>query len=92
MPDRTQSIDRSHVPVRTCVGCRERAAKGELVRIVADGSSITVDRRQVMPGRGAYVHQRDRCIERATMRGGLARSFRRRLTAEPHQLREEEQS
>jgi len=70
-----------HVPERTCVGCRQRAAKGELMRLVARDSEILVDHRQRLPGRGAYVHRDDKCIASAVSRGGLSRSFRRRIDA-----------
>ncbi len=45
-------------PVRTCVGCRQGAAKPDLVRLVWDAASgtVVVDRSQVLPGRGCYLH------------------------------------
>ncbi len=67
----------THVPVRTCVGCRERAAQRELLRLVAvsDGS-IRVDPERSLPGRGAYVHRRRACAEAALARGAVARVLR----------------
>ncbi|WP_435877653.1 YlxR family protein, partial [Streptomyces halstedii] len=43
-------------PERTCVGCRERAAKSELLRTVVDEGDVLPDPRGTLPGRGAYVH------------------------------------
>ena len=70
----------AHVPVRTCVGCRERAAKADLLRlVVAAGGSVRPDPGGSGPGRGAYVHRRRSCVEAALSLGGLARGLRTRL-------------
>ena len=67
----------AHVPVRTCVGCRERATKGDLLRLVAAaGASVRLDPSGSAPGRGAYVHRRRSCVEAALSRGALARGLR----------------
>ncbi|HYZ91125.1 MAG TPA: YlxR family protein [Actinomycetota bacterium] len=65
------------VPVRTCVGCRRRAPKAELVRIVCrpDGS-LTVDRDGRTPGRGAYVCSGGDCLDQAAKRSRLGRALR----------------
>lgn len=70
----------AHVPVRTCVGCRERGAKADLLRLVVPpGDSIRWDPSGSAPGRGAYVHPRRVCVEAALSRGALARGLRTRL-------------
>jgi len=67
----------AHVPVRTCVGCRERAAQRDLLRLVAvSNGSIRVDPERSLPGRGAYVHRRRACVEAALARGAVARVLR----------------
>ncbi|WP_428263710.1 YlxR family protein [Haliangium sp.] len=68
-------------PVRTCVGCRRRAPKAGLVRIVwAQGRArALVDAHQHLPGRGAYVHPVSACIDRALKPGKLARALRARM-------------
>jgi uncharacterized protein len=69
-----------HVPVRTCVGCRERAAKADLLRLVVSaGGSVHMDPGGSGPGRGAYVHRRRPCVEAALSLGALARGLRTRL-------------
>ena len=67
----------SHVPIRTCLGCRERRSKHELVRLVrrADGI-VAVDAGAALPGRGAYVCAAAGCVERALKTGPLAHAFR----------------
>ncbi len=64
---------------RTCVGCREVAPKGELVRFVIQQGQLVIDRAQRLPGRGAYLHPSANCVQAAQRSGGFARSFRRRI-------------
>ncbi|MDO5662596.1 MAG: YlxR family protein [Brachybacterium sp.] len=74
-----------HRPERTCVGCREKAPRDQLVRLVRDGSpaggapEVRVDPQRSAPGRGAWLHDDARCLDLALRRGGLARSFRGRV-------------
>ncbi len=59
-------------PVRTCVGCRRTRPKADLVRFVRTLDSIRLDRRQCLPGRGAYVCDDTNCVEAAGHRDGHA--------------------
>jgi predicted RNA-binding protein YlxR (DUF448 family) len=64
-------------PARTCVGCRGRAGKHELARFVrTDRDVLTLDERQVLPGRGAYLHRRASCWDAAVKRRAFARALR----------------
>jgi uncharacterized protein len=63
-------------PERTCVGCRERAPKRELLRLVVADGTIVLDRLGGAPGRGAYLHRDGACVDRALARGALARALR----------------
>ena len=68
-------------PVRTCVGCRERAARSELLRVVAgsgpDGRPAAVpDPSGSAPGRGAHVHPATRCLDLAVRRKAFGRALR----------------
>ena len=68
-------------PVRTCVGCGTRRAKGELVRLVAREGRAVVDAEATAPGRGAYVCGAA-CARRAIERRAFARAFRRAVAAD----------
>ena len=57
-----------HVPVRTCVGCRERRPKTDLVRFVLGGEGVHLGS---IAGRGMYVCRNLACVERALRRRGL---------------------
>lgn len=75
-------------PTRTCVGCRSRADKSDLLRVVAvrcgAGSERTSERiwcvvpdpRGRMPGRGAYLHSDPGCLSIAERRRAFQRALR----------------
>ncbi|MEU3029942.1 YlxR family protein [Streptomyces incarnatus] len=63
-------------PERTCVGCRERAAKNDLLRIVRSEDECVPDPRGTLPGRGAYLHPALVCLDQAVRRRVLPRALR----------------
>lgn len=58
------------------MGCRERAAKSDLLRIVAIEGECAPDPRGTLPGRGAYVHPVQSCLDLAVRRRAFPRSLR----------------
>ena len=64
------------IPVRTCVGCRARAPRSTLLRVVAVDSSLVADERASMPGRGAWVHETIECVDAAVRRRAFVRALR----------------
>ena len=69
-------------PVRTCVGCRARASKASLVRVVSAASGVMLDRSGSAPGRGAYVHRDPECAQAASRLGTLAAALRTGVSSE----------
>lgn len=65
-----------HVPVRTCVGCRERAPQASLLRVAFVEGQAVADVGRRRPGRGTYIHPSTSCARSAMERGGFARAFR----------------
>ena len=62
-----------HVPVRTCIGCRQEAGKRALVRIVRTPEQrVVVDATGRANGRGAYLHADRLCWEKALKGGTMA--------------------
>lgn len=53
------------VPRRRCVGCRTSDIKGDLIRVLFKDGAVLIDATQTKGGRGAYLHCRKECIERA---------------------------
>ena len=62
--------------VRTCVGCRTRAARSTLLRVVVFESSLVPDERASLPGRGAWVHETYECVDAAIRRRAFVRALR----------------
>ena len=64
------------VPQRTCVGCKERAAKADLLRLVVIDGTVVPDPPGRLPGRGASLHPDLGCLELAERRRAFPRAFR----------------
>src|SRR5690606_29705315 len=66
--------------IRTCVGCRQRADKTTLVRVVAGrgdtGWTVEPDPDGSRPGRGAHLHPTERCLQLALDRRAFVRALR----------------
>ena len=87
-------------PVRTCVGCRNRAATSDLLRIVreptdgqpAAGSTSAIrlvpDPRGRLPGRGAHLHPDPECLALAERRRAFGRALRLTGTCDVTPVRE----
>ncbi|WP_334147334.1 YlxR family protein [Microbacterium sp.] len=63
-------------PVRTCVGCRTRASRSTLLRVVNQNNILVIDERAVLPGRGAWVHPTAECMDAALRRRAFGRALR----------------
>ncbi|WP_459182931.1 YlxR family protein [Streptomyces sp.] len=74
-------------PERTCIGCRERAAKKDLLRVVVVGDELVPDDRGTLPGRGAYVHPATICLDLAVRRRAFPRALRVQGTLDTADLR-----
>lgn len=86
--ERTRAVEVS-VPVRTCVGCREKAPRAHLLRIVSSGSParLQVDPSATLPGRGAWLHPSLQCVDLALRKKALRKSLRLPLSGEDSELR-----
>ena len=64
------------VPQRQCMGCRERKAKREMIRVVrcTDGT-VSLDFSGKLNGRGAYVCPDPECLKKAIKSKSLDRSL-----------------
>lgn len=77
-PQRAQR--RKHVPIRSCVVCREKGDKRTLTRIVRTEQGVEVDPGGKLDGRGAYLCERESCWERAVTTDVLNKALRTTLT------------
>ena len=64
------------IPQRQCMGCRERKAKRELIRVVrrTDGT-VGLDFSGKVNGRGAYLCPNPECLKKARRSRALERSL-----------------
>lgn len=68
-----------HIPLRTCVGCREVISKRAMTRIVRPSQGILIDPTGKAAGRGAYLHNNRSCWQSA-LKGSLSRALRTNLS------------
>ena len=64
------------IPQRQCMGCRERKAKKEMIRVVrgTDGQ-VSLDFSGKLNGRGAYICPDPECLKKAQKAKSLERSL-----------------
>ncbi|MGH1548152.1 YlxR family protein [Leifsonia poae] len=62
--------------VRTCVGCRSRAPRSSLLRVVVQESELVADPSATRPGRGAWLHPTAECFDLAVKRRAFGRALR----------------
>lgn len=64
------------IPQRQCMGCRERKAKRELIRVVrTTEGTVCLDFSGKLNGRGAYLCQDAECLKKAQKSKALERSL-----------------
>ena len=65
-----------NIPQRQCMGCRERKAKRELIRVVrSPEGAVSLDFSGKAPGRGAYLCPNPECLKKAIRSKALDRSL-----------------
>lgn len=72
---------KKHRPQRSCVVCREKKDKRDLVRLVFAHDSLVMDIRGKMQGRGAYLCRAAKCWQQAAAAKQMSRALRRELSA-----------
>ena len=74
------------IPQRQCMGCRERKAKRELIRVVRqpDGT-VSLDFGGKMNGRGAYICPNPECLKKVQKSKALDRSLEVSIPAEVYE-------
>ena len=64
------------IPQRQCMGCRERKAKREMIRVVrTPEGDVKLDFGGKMNGRGAYICPQSECLKKAIRAKALDRSL-----------------
>ena len=79
------------IPQRQCMGCRERKAKRELIRVVrTPEGNVSLDFGGKMNGRGAYICPRMDCLKKAQKSKALDRSLEVAIPQEVYDRLEKE--
>lgn len=74
---------RKHIPLRSCIACRERFPKRDLIRIVrTPEGTIEVDPKGKRSGRGAYLCHNKQCWEAALQPRRLSQALKCQVCAE----------
>jgi predicted RNA-binding protein YlxR (DUF448 family) len=74
---------RKHVPMRTCIACRQKRPKRELIRVVRrPEGAIEIDLKGKLSGRGAYLCATDECWHEALEERKLAKALQCQVSAE----------
>jgi len=70
------------IPLRKCVGCNERKAKFDLIRIVYnnDKNIISIDKSGKANGRGAYICPDQNCLKKAWKSKNIERSLKKSVS------------
>lgn len=64
-------------PIRSCVCCRSRKPKIELIRVIGlDSGNIEIDCSQKKNGRGAYVCKDEKCIKSKKLKSNIERALK----------------
>ncbi|PKO23077.1 MAG: DUF448 domain-containing protein [Chloroflexi bacterium HGW-Chloroflexi-1] len=74
---------RKHIPLRTCIICRQTQGKRELVRVVRTlATGVQVDPTGKLAGRGAYLCRSRACWDQALRSLRLNSALKTTLTTE----------
>ena len=79
------------IPMRQCMGCRERLPKREMIRVVrcTDGN-VQLDFSGKLGGRGAYICPQSECLKKAIKSKALDRSLEVTIPQEVYDRLEKE--
>lgn len=78
-------IRRKHIPERTCIACRRKRSKSELIRIVrTPGGDVKIDAQAKESGRGAYICRLRSCWEDSFKKKRIEHMLRVNVTSDEY--------
>lgn len=75
-----------NLPIRTCILCREKFLKSQLLRIVKNGENFSIDETHKKDGRGAYICCKCKNSEELLKKRVLDRAFKMKVPDEIYDL------
>ena len=77
---KNKSIDKKHVPLRTCVACHSKAPKREMARfVVNEKKELMVDLTGNVSGRGANLCLSQECLSLAIKKRAFERVLKKKI-------------
>ncbi|MDE6402108.1 MAG: YlxR family protein [Clostridiales bacterium] len=75
-----------HIPLRSCIVCRQQKEKSDLLRVVrAPDGTVVIDLTGKASGRGAYVCKSGDCMHIAVKKRALNRAYKQPLSDEVYE-------
>ncbi len=79
------------IPMRQCLGCREKFPKRELIRVVrSPEGTLSLDFKGKAPGRGAYLCGKPECLKKARKSRAIERVLETAVPDEVYAALEEQ--
>ncbi len=79
------------IPMRQCLGCREKFPKRELIRVVrSPEGTLSLDFKGKSPGRGAYLCGKPECLKKARKSRAIERMLETAVPDEVYAALEEQ--
>lgn len=76
---------KKYEPLRTCVACRKKQEKKNMLRLVKDETgSVVADEKGTLDGRGVYVCKDGACYDLLVKKKGLERAFKKKISEEEY--------
>jgi predicted RNA-binding protein YlxR (DUF448 family) len=82
---KSQTPKPRHIPQRSCIACREKKDKRDLVRLVYSSKIVEIDSKGEKTGRGAYLCPKYECWDIGLRKNRLDQALRTNLSLENRQ-------
>lgn len=61
--------------IRTCIGCRKKDNKHNLIRMILNNNQIILDPNQKLQGKGIYLCKNEECLDKILKNKSLKLNF-----------------
>lgn len=82
---KNQTLKSKHLPQRSCIVCRDKQDKRNLIRLVCNASIVEVDPAGKKAGRGAYLCSKMACWDLGLKQNRVDHALRTKLNPENRQ-------
>jgi predicted RNA-binding protein YlxR (DUF448 family) len=81
----SQTLELRHIPQRSCIACRDKKDKRDLIRLVYNSSVVEIDSSGKKTGRGAYLCSKFECWDLGLKQSRLDHALHTKLNTENRQ-------